>query len=699
MPTVYEVCSAQATAEAEVWHNCADLAITNVVRHRKGDGLDTLTFAIESGTALTDDLTFAYKSYVRFRRTVDGGQPEQLFFGRVTTVPRDGTGTDLEAQSYTVSGPGEQLAATTYRQDWVESTGVITKPRVILFQDSAGARCTTGAQIYDALSWAVTCNVKIAAPDAGNIIAGVALPFDERVNIKCWDAIVECLRWHPHAVIWWDYTLRAPAFHCELRADLASVSRPIPIGGISITERRDLQIPAICICYEKSIQVDDKSWKQTIFDVAPVIAGETAEDKAARLNQIDVVWATFDLEGATQTNASQKMVTEPFPEDYLSLAWWKARETWLNDYGDANIELSNGHRAGESDLPRILIEGTPQPWMNKEVAVEHILVDATITKYDNDQVVLVEKRPISREVKSTDAMTKTYRSVQAYDSGESVPEGVALSFYAEWSGLHCEGSISIEADECSGIYCPGKALDLTGGRAEWATMHAMICESVEHFDSGTTSVKFGPLKTVDVDSLVSLFRATRNRRFAYSRTFRNGAEEGEDPGTGSADPAVNNTYSGLPSTKRLCVMANVSGSNTLFHKVDINPAALSSTPSETTPESDPQTIRMRSIELINNDGPDANGNARVAVSKAYVLCSEPVFDRHDTMTDIPDPSGGGTEFQLFANNGLVLDATTSPPTLKLVGTNGTAPTRAGTLWGYKDVANGYGWLKSVYIVI
>jgi hypothetical protein len=554
MATVYEICNAQATAEAETWHNCADLDITNIVRTRNGDGMDTLTFAVENGTALTDDLTFAYKAYIRLRRTVDNGAPELLFFGRVTTVPRTGPAGELEAQTYTVSGPGEQLGATLYRQDWVESAGVITKPRVILFQASDGTRCTTGAQIYDALSWAYACGVQIAAPSALNILTGVALPYDERVNIMCLDAIIECLRWHPHAVIWWDYTARAPVFHCQLRGTLTAVSAAMPPSGIRISERRDLQIPAVCICYEKSHTVDDANWKQTTFDIAPVIEGETEEQTAARLNATDVVWATFDLEGSTQTNASQKVVVEEFPENYLDKAWWKARETWLQDYADADITLANGRRANDTALPSILVEGTMQPWMNKEVANERICVDATITKKEGGQTVLVETRPISRTVVATNALTKTYKTVQAYDSGETIPVNVAASLYAEWAGLHCEGSLALEHNECPGTYAPGLALNITGGRIEWVTMHAMISSVVEQFDDGATLISFGPVKTIDSNSLVALFRATRNRRFAYTRTFRNGAQDSAEPGEGSAALSANNTYSGLATTMRHCLI-------------------------------------------------------------------------------------------------------------------------------------------------
>lgn len=572
MATVFEICAAQATAGAETWIDCSTLGMSNLKRDRDGDGNDIFTFSVESGTALTDNLVFAYKTYVRIRMVVDS-VPELLFFGRITTVPRTASGTEIERQQYTISGPGEQLAATVYRQDWVESTGAITKPRVILFQNSAGARCTTGAQIYDILAWAYNCGVQIAAPDAGNIITGVALPFDEQINIKCMDAIVECLRWHPHCEVWWDYTQRLPVFHCGLRADMTAVTlsmSALPPGGIAITERRDMQVPAVAICYEKSIQVDDAQWKQTTFDVAPVIAGESDADKAVRLNQPDVVWATFDLEGYSRSNVEQEIVTEDFPANYLDKAWWKARETWLQEYADADITLSDGGRQNDTALPRILLEGTMQPWMNKDVAAERICVTALVTKKEGSQIVVVESRKITRTVTATDATTKTYKTTQSVNTGESVPEGVSASLYAEWAGLHYEGSFFVEQLECPGYFAPGKKLNITGGRSEWATMGAMIRRVSEHFDSGTTTVDFGPLTTVDASSLVALFRATRNRQFSYSRTFRNGSDSEDPTGTGSADLQVNPSFSGLSTTKRRVILDTAA---TIKHLIDLDSAA------------------------------------------------------------------------------------------------------------------------------
>lgn len=572
MATQWQICAAQSTAGAETWLDCGTLGMSDIVRTRQGDGNDAVTFKVTAATALTDAALFAFHTYVRLRR-VDSGVPTLWFFGRIKTPHRRGTGGSSESKSYLVAGPGEQLAATTYRQNWVESAGTISKPRVVLFQAQDGTRCTSGAQILDAVAWAKACGVKIAAPSALLIVSGVALPFDERVNIKCADVVAECLRWHPHAVVWWDYTEREPVFHCALRESLAAISiaAAAVASDIEITERADIKVPAICLCYEKAVQVDDASWSNTYFDHAPVIGGETAEQLAARLNQPDVVWATFDLDGYVRTNVQQEIVTEDFPEDYLDKTWWKEREPWLLDYEDEHITLANGGRKLDTDLPRILKEGTMQTWMNKDAAQERICVDATITAYEGTQIVAVETRPITLWVTATDATTKTYKKTQSLDTGESVPEGVALELYAEWAGLHFEGTIVIEEQECSGTYEVGKALNITGGVAEWAGMKAMIWRTGESVDDGTSTVEFGPIRTLEVDSLVALFRATRNRRFSFNRVFRAGNPPAGDPdGTGAADQTVNPGYSGLSTSKRKVIHDKDAS---VKHLIDLDSAA------------------------------------------------------------------------------------------------------------------------------
>ncbi len=634
MATVWQICAALEDAESEIWFDFQELGISNPVRDCDGAGIDTMTFDIDSETALSDDDLFAYHAYIRVRKVVDGVET-LFFFGRVTSLPRSGVGGQYERRSFTVSGPGEQLASLVYRQSWVETTGTIRKPLVVLYQDSNGNRCTTGAQIYDALLWAKSCGARIAAPDAALIITGTILPYDERVNLKCCDVITECLRWHPHAVCWWDYTQRLPVFHCALRAALTPVSVALTsLNGLQLSPRTDLQIPAMAIAYTKSYQADDQSWSRTYFDWSPVIAGETSEETTDRLNGLDVVWANFDLDGMSRTTERSKIVVEDFPADYNDKAWWKARVPWLREIDDANLTLANGRCMNDTDasLDKIKTEGNLLPWMGKTESDERICVDATVSKYDGEQLVSIETIPVTIVVKATDASTKTYSRVVALDSGESVPEGVCAALYSEWSGLHYDGQFRITEEECSGAFSLGNSVNITGGLSGWSSMAAMVAHTSEHLDTGDSEVSLGPLRTVDIDSLVSLFRATRNRQFSYRRVTRTGAADASTDGEGSAATSVLHESEGTAITKRRVIFDPDADPQ---HKIDLNPAAVNF-PDPTNSAEGAVTMQPRELFIITASSADGS---YLIVKRVQVLAS----DAYGSSYQIPVGSGGTAE--------------------------------------------------------
>lgn len=73
----------------------------------------------------------------------------------------------------------------------------------------------------------------------------------------------------------------------------------------------------------------------------------------------------------------------------------------------------------------------------------------------------------------------------------------------------------------------------------------------------------------------------------------------------------------------------LSASNgTCTHKVDIDPAAIKTDATGTTPENVSQTLQIRPLEIWEDDGTNAEGGAHIRVMKQYALMSEPSFARH-----------------------------------------------------------------------
>lgn len=610
METLWQIAAAQPLAVNEVWQNCCDLGISKLVRTRQCAAADTVTFDVESQTALTDNPLFAYKAQVRIRR-VDDGVASYWFLGRVTSIPRDGE-SKAESQSMTISGPWDWLEHTIYRQGWQERAGLLYKARVVLYQAANGTSCTTGAQISDALSWGISGGAPAAV---GVIDAGFYLPMDERVNIMCSAAICEALSYQPNLACWFDYSQRLPVFHCRDRFSLAANSVAVAdvFNKIKIDSRQDLQVPAVAICFERTDSLDGADQHYTSIQYAPVVAGETAVQTQARLSLVDVVWAAFDLQGGATQMAKADIEVEDFPDSYTDKDWWKARVPWLVAYDDANITLANGQRMGDSDLESILVSGTVEDWMSQSAEPERICVDVSILVKDGAGVVLEDfKRPVTLWVTATDAETGSYSKVISFDSGELEPPGVAAGIYAAWSALHYEGSIVVEELECAGIYSPGTVINLTGGVAEWTGMNAMVIRSTEDVDQGTTTVEFGPIRWMDVNSLVGLFRATRFRRFAFNANYRTSGSGTQDFSASSAsgDTPVAQAQAGHDST-RVKVLRDPAAA--VDHRINLDSTAFTfGTSGDGTT---PRIIQPREIYVVYDDA----GTKKA--KKSQVLCS------------------------------------------------------------------------------
>jgi hypothetical protein len=528
MATVdYQICLAQATAGAETWTSISALGGSRLRRELRVCGMDYAEFTVNSATALTDTPAFAYKATVRLRRVVDG-TPSYWFVGRIMTQPKKGSGAS-EKYTVRIEGPWSWFENTTFRQPWAASGGGLVKPRVILFCDQSGARITTGSQIVAAAEFARAAGCPIAAVTSATVATGYTPPFDEQINIKVADVVCKAMALHPHASCWFDYSQRDAVFHVATRSALTAVEYSVAgRKDIEIGERTDMQVPAIALCYEQSGSVDGQPFVNTTLDWAPVVSGESTAARDARLAQVDVLWACYNLQGAQVTTVSQSIVAEAFPSTY-TLAWWRARAPTLSEFADADISISNVRRLYLSSLSNLLVSGEKQTWMTTvSVEKEHIRADVSYVKralIDGVSTVIDQGvKSITLEVWVTGAAIgeTVYRTPVSVDEGEPVPSGIAAQLYAEWSQLHYQGTLVLVGDDLPGDAVPGKALNLTGGETAWASMAAMIISSSEDADTSETEIAFGIPDWTDIDSRVAFARATRTRNPAESRVWQMG---------------------------------------------------------------------------------------------------------------------------------------------------------------------------------
>ena len=149
-------------------------------------------------------------------------------------------------------------------------------------------------------------------------------------------------------------------------------------------------------------------------------------------------------------------------------------------------------------MPNELLEGSVAAWMNLNAAP--LLVQATLqftgTATDESSAVFgaTNQRVLYTRVIGTNAETQTYSRLTSETEAEPVPAGLAQALYDAASVLQYDGALELTEQECSRRGAPGSLLNLTGGRAEWATMAAQIQRVEEKLDLGQTRITVGPAK-------------------------------------------------------------------------------------------------------------------------------------------------------------------------------------------------------------
>ncbi len=537
----------------------SDWGLANLRRTRVSQAQDTVHFNCP-GPFDAPEL-FPYAAAINISYQPDaGGAIVPWFTGRVIQSPRNGAG-DSESMDYILAGPWWWLDNLVYQQSWNVGSPPAAqyKSRVILGQSLAGARLTSGQVIADVLAYAVACGAPIAI---GTIEPDLNIPLDEQRDITCAEVIRRMLRWSPDAVTWFDYsTSPVPTFHCARRSALSALSLDLsstpPPSTLSITPRPDLQVPAVVLKFEQINNVDGVDYESVVEDKYPI---------AATGRELGALVATLQLAGGQTSHLSQEIVTATIPVDLESdegETWWKEKEPGLvNDNIEISIIAGSSSRL-HSDLPRELVSGQIQEWLNKEAEEDVATVQVLIEISDDDSnVISQEIRVLTYKFIATDAETKTYHRAQTEIVGEAVPTGLAQALYSSLQPLHYDGEITLTEEECcaSGVgaalrAASGFVLNLTGGLAAWASMKALIQQVEEDVDSGRTTIAFGPPEQLSPQDLVELLRANRGRATAAGYEKRTTGESASSAATIALSglAPISNTAASVQRFKKLVI--------------------------------------------------------------------------------------------------------------------------------------------------
>jgi hypothetical protein len=394
-----------------------------------------------------------------------------------------------------------------YQQPWKEPSDSsdaasalcdVSKSHLILGQGADGNPISIGEQLGDVIDYANAAvgHAVIAFSDAANL--PIHIPFDECKDLSCGEVIRRLLRWVPDAITYFDYASTVPLFHVVRREQLPSLMLNVrDLSEFYFVPRYDLQVQAVVLKFEKTHKSSGKSWKTVEIQRCP------ADATGAELQSLVM---TIELEGAQSTCIKQDIETALIQIN--SETWWRNHLPGLKDV--SNLIIGNPSRTGT--LPNELLSGSVASWM--DCAVQRDVIGANISYETEDEAI--HHRSVAVKINTTDAQSKTYRSLVSYVDEESVPADLANHIYESVSVLPYEGKILYMREDVSGNFL-GKAINVTGGRPEWETMNAVVQTVEEHLDTGQTAIILGPAKHLGPDDLSELTKSNRHR--VSSRNF------------------------------------------------------------------------------------------------------------------------------------------------------------------------------------
>jgi hypothetical protein len=487
-----------------------DIEEDSVVRVRQSQAPDLLTFSIGN---IEDDANdpFQYDDIVTLFRG-----SHIAFYGKVED-PEDDFGGD-EFQHVTVSGPWKWLEETVYLQDWMVwlSNGAIntkqTTPHThLLINRGFNTLIPVREVIISALDAAIAAGAPL---QKGNILPGHVIypPVSEVRDWLISDIVRGQLKWAPDAVVWFDYRTTPPTLHVERKKNLVAQSITLANDTVSgsIRKRRDMLRPSVTIRFENRIVQNGQEVLQMLVQRHPANASDTAR-KALNLS--------VDLMGPEINSVSQDVEVEAIEAD--TIAWWKRKLPALQDSRLTINSIKNARRiSGTLDLPNELVGGAVASWMDKEVEdqVWEVEMDFTLTDPVTGKVIRSSPNlKLTYKMVATDSESGTFSTTSSITAGDPYPTTLAQDLYDHVSVLHHEGQVTIENDESgegggSFIEYLGTVINLVGPKASWSTMNALVQRETWRIGKGVTVIDFGPAGHLELQDIITLMNANRQRR-------------------------------------------------------------------------------------------------------------------------------------------------------------------------------------------
>jgi hypothetical protein len=509
-----------------------------------------------AGVFEMDDILIVRKGVQIEDDEITAGSGSQWFYGIVTEIPRASSAGN-ESLDYVVSDSFHWLVNTVFQQQTYVWDGTYQAPLFAIANFvpvdtshvllpyarsmAAWGVLTCEEQIREACRWVIEeLSVADRAPlQLGTIeidpdgYDGGTVPVTEDVDVTCAQVITKMLRWTPDAVAWIDHTTTPPTFHCRRWNALPSVSLAIGAGlivSMDITPLHHLTVPGVLLRFEKlnTVSEDGEQSSALVHSTQKYPAEITGRELGCLIQ-------TINLYGQNKTVQTVDITAPPIEANSANaatrLAWWTARDDFFTNpfITDVSVTFTSVESDDELALPRELAEGQIPEWLiydaadnpngvQSEQAVFHAKVKCKVwndlahtgtPKADHTAAGKELERTL--RIQTTNATTRRYTNEEITQYQEPEPAGLARFIYEGLSVLHYSGAIQITEQKIADRITLGQRLNLTGGRAEWATMNAMVVSIEDDVGSGTTTVRFGPPQYLTAQEFVDFLRTNRDR--------------------------------------------------------------------------------------------------------------------------------------------------------------------------------------------
>jgi hypothetical protein len=270
---------------------------------------------------------FAYDAPITLLRA---GAP--YFTGKVKSRPAWGRASG-EGQIIRIADAWQDLEDTVYMEPWAIGTGTTDYPMAVLGVDSSGDAISSGEQIEEAISYAISAGVDL---QLGTVPAGLPLWPSEVRNVSCAEVIRLSLRFHPDWVPWIDHSTTPPTFNVTPRASLdvrtLDLSGAGDVESFSIQRRDDLKPESVRIVYANATIIDGVTYRDHVIDKWPA-AGPNEGPR--------VLSSVIELAGGQMQFQKSRIQTRTLPTDQASAkTWLKLKFPHLKDVPDAHMAVS-----------------------------------------------------------------------------------------------------------------------------------------------------------------------------------------------------------------------------------------------------------------------------------------------------------------------------------------------------------------------